>query len=684
LCSLHGKIDRLAVSVMWTFSPDFEKVKSVWYGRTVIHNVQAMTYDQARNILHDKAPDDLGKKSFPPPLTAGGRVSKHLIDPLKKSLTILTKLTRKLRSNREVIGGAVDLSSGDQGSELKFTLDNDGTPTKVVPKKEEEIHNTIAEMMIMANAFVARTIHTHFPDISLLRIHRPVEKDNFGELESLLHAGGVNFDGKSNKTLAQSLKRAKTNKEGSPLFSLFQSVATRAMTEAQYICTGSHDGHMGHYGLGIGFYTHFTSPIRRYADIVVHRLLLASLSKRNKDMEDDLYHDNSLFNKRPEKYIPESQAISVLKGDGLKNNMARNNNNCNDDSILDVLLNDEAMMTIKAPQSSLKTVSSLINDIYKQNQVVKICENLNEQNRKAKACAFQCQRLFLSLFFRNNADEATAVVLSLRQNGVIVYVPKYDIKGPIFLSNREGHVQIDPRLLGVSKAIGLPINPSISDSVQGLRIFPDGQCILNEANTQLELRIPGVKERIVLKCLDVITIRLSCNISESTSRVSPPCLHLISLKQNSPSKAHQVPDKDTGHNIINSKKVEESQPIKCLYESKKNIDAWTRNRSSIFHTLSSIKISSILDGTCLRQERTKRCYHSERVETISGRLVYSGFKSGNTSSVMPTLRQIDTLETQAVNGSLNASNRLEREATSRIQRLAAGKRNSKRTKAGKK
>ena len=153
-----------------------------------------MTYEQAHNILHDKDPEGTNY-SLPPPLTAGEPVDKRQKDGLKQDLALLTKLTRKLKKRRETDGGAVDLSSGDRGSELKFVLDDFGNPTKIVPKKELEIHNTIAELMIMANSFVAETIYKHFPDTALLRIHGSAKVENFDELESLLKASGSSFDG---------------------------------------------------------------------------------------------------------------------------------------------------------------------------------------------------------------------------------------------------------------------------------------------------------------------------------------------------------------------------------------------------------------------------------------------------------------------------------------------------------
>jgi DIS3-like exonuclease 1 len=185
-----------------------------------------MTYDQAHNILHDKPPDD-NSKPRPPPLTAGAPVNSFQISALKHDLSILTQLSRKLRKDREDIGGAVDLSSGDQGSELKFSLDENNNPTRVTPKKQEEIHQTIAEMMILANTWVAKTIHERMPDSALLRVHRSAEDSRFEDLKEVLKAGKIKFDGSSNMALAKSLKQAEETTKSGSLMSLFQSLATR-------------------------------------------------------------------------------------------------------------------------------------------------------------------------------------------------------------------------------------------------------------------------------------------------------------------------------------------------------------------------------------------------------------------------------------------------------------------------
>ena len=186
-----------------------------------------MTYDQAHNILHNQPPDD-PSHPIPPPLTAGFPVDPSSVASLKQDLEVLTKLARKLRKDRELIGGAVDLSNGEMGRELKFTLDESNNPTRVTPKRELEIHHTIAEMMILANQWVASKIYDSFPDSALLRIHRNVEEGRFEDLRDVLEAGKVAFDGSSNMALAASLQRADIQNAGNATVkSLFRSLATR-------------------------------------------------------------------------------------------------------------------------------------------------------------------------------------------------------------------------------------------------------------------------------------------------------------------------------------------------------------------------------------------------------------------------------------------------------------------------
>jgi len=671
LCSLHGNMDRYAVSVIWTLTPDLESVKSTWYGRTVIHNIQAMTYEQADNILHNKEPDD--PKILPPPLTAGTPVDRSLVKDLKNDLIILTELARKLRKRRETRGGAVDLSSGDRGSELKFILDENGRPTKVEPKKELEIHHTIAELMIMSNAFVAETIFKHYPDNSILRIHQKADLESFEELEKLLSLTGIHFDGNSNKALANTLKAAKSDKR-SLRDPLFQSLATRAMSEAQYICTGALEEGIGfsHYGLGIEMYCHFTSPIRRYADIAVHRLLLSSLSHNT----DEVLSQNVGVMKNTN-ILPESSAISILSGDRLKINEEPHNTEDNElsDDFLDSLIEGASAQVFANDPEKKKTIDNQ-SILYKTTELARICHNLNQQNRAAKRSSMDCQRLFLSLYFKDNIEITQAVIIGLRQNGLIVYIPKFDIKGPVYLVDRNGCVQINPKTMDLPTISGLPPSKDFM-IIDGCRMFPHGKCtIINgndttKANLEVSLPFNGTTRKAIFKYLDVITVQVSCDLSNTTARIPSPKIHLVS----------KTIDIDSTKSTL---REQNNEKLKSKTEVAGNFDepeCHVMSSKSIFQILSDIKITPMIEGPFRLESNKQKHYVKGRVQTLQGRIHFGGFKESqyhyenrvNESNIM-------TITDYAKQGNYDASRQIERDATSRIQRKAAEKRNTRRSK----
>lgn len=677
--------------------------------------IKAMTYDQAHNILHNLNPEDANFK-VPPPLTAGDAVDKSQIKNLKHDLSLLTQLTRKLKKRRETEGGAVDLSSGDRGSELKFVLDDAGNPTKVVPKQELEIHHTIAELMIMANSFVAETIYKHFPDTSLLRIHGSAKVDNFEELESLLKASGTSFDGKSNKALAKSLNDARARGLGSIQDNLFQSLATRAMSEAQYVCTGAlgGDGSLSHYGLGIDLYTHFTSPIRRYADVIVHRLLLESLSEKVSLASTIGTLDNRAIDNF-QSLIPDSNAISVLNGEGIKPGRglasdSDSNSDDNDDDaddFLDSLIEgaeelalgeskndeDESIHSnhVDANSTSLKV------SLYQTTELAKTCDILNLQNRTAKLSSMQCQRLFLSLYFRQNIEETDAIVVGLKQNGVIVYVPKFDMKGPLFLADKDGNVHVDPKFFGLPPSIGFDPSPKFVGA-EGCRMFPDGQCSIqdeyDESKAKVLLRLPSNKSEISFRRLDVVTVRLSCDVSNVVARIPPPNIQLISTSRSTSSAP-------SNHVLVQKVSRKDSKLPSAQMDSPKmhqssldNSSSYSPKQSeprSMFDVLCSIPNNASLTLAPYRMDvdsRKKRKKKTiERVQTIKGRIYMNSFNAYKFEG-----ESIDgdadvnhngetSLAAQAAIGDYDASKRIEREATARMQRIAAERRNAKRTRA---
>ncbi|KAJ1950293.1 hypothetical protein FBU59_000747, partial [Linderina macrospora] len=167
-------------------------------------------------------------------------------------------------------------------TEVKFSFDpvTHGI-TELTPKAGLEIHRVIEEAMVFANAAVARKIHSVFPQSALLRRHPSPSSDRFERLVKAARSRGFDVDCSSNKALAKSLARiveAAGTSDPDMIF-MAKSMATLAMQEAVYFATGDYQtAQFAHYGLALEYYTHFTSPIRRYADVIVHRQLVAALS----------------------------------------------------------------------------------------------------------------------------------------------------------------------------------------------------------------------------------------------------------------------------------------------------------------------------------------------------------------------------------------------------------------------
>uniref|UniRef100_A0A8C7K3L0 DIS3-like exonuclease 1 n=1 Tax=Oncorhynchus kisutch TaxID=8019 RepID=A0A8C7K3L0_ONCKI len=267
LCSLLGGVDRYAMSVMWDLDAQTLAVNTVWYGRTLIQSSYQLYYELAQALLNGEEAEVPELAQLPP----GERDAK--LAQLTQALETLTHVARQLRAQRDK-GGALEL----EGVEVRAQLDEDRNITALVPRQPLEVHETVAECMIYANHWVARKIQESFPQQALLRHHPPPRQEFFNQLQDSARARGFTIDTRSNKALADSLDRAVDPRD--PLVNrLLRVMATMAMSNALYFSTGACPvDQYYHYGLALDRYTHFTSPIRRYADMIVHRLLTAAIA----------------------------------------------------------------------------------------------------------------------------------------------------------------------------------------------------------------------------------------------------------------------------------------------------------------------------------------------------------------------------------------------------------------------
>ncbi|KAI9777811.1 MAG: exosome catalytic subunit dis3 [Peltula sp. TS41687] len=271
LCSLKPYVERFSFSTMWEISPNADVI-STTFTKSVIRSREAFSYEQAQKRIDDRSQQD----------------------DLTQGMRRLMSLSKKLKKKR-MKAGALNLAS----PEVRIQMESETSdPVDVETKKMLDTNSLVEEFMLLANISVAQKIHEVFPQTALLRRHPPPPKTNFDELSLQLKTKrDLALDVSSSKALAQSLDQCIDPDE--PYFNtLVRIMATRCMMSAEYFCAGTHSApEFRHYGLATDIYTHFTSPIRRYADLVVHRQLSFTLAQSSSGSQTSPSSSSSLQTK---------------------------------------------------------------------------------------------------------------------------------------------------------------------------------------------------------------------------------------------------------------------------------------------------------------------------------------------------------------------------------------------------
>ena len=262
LCSLRPKEDKLTFSAIFQITPKAE-VKEYWMGKTIIHSNHRFSYEEVQEIVEKE--DGL----------------------YRDEILILNNLAQRFRKHR-FKKGAINFSS----QEVRFKLDEKGKPIGIMIKESKEAHQLIEEFMLLAN----RTVAEHVGKIKIdkkeipfpYRIHDTPDEIKLLPFVEFAKKYGHTFDTKTPEGIASSFNQMLEDVKGKPEQHVLEQLGIRTMAKAIYTTEN-----IGHYGLGFKHYTHFTSPIRRYPDVLVHRILFDILNgnvEPDKKLEQKLRH----------------------------------------------------------------------------------------------------------------------------------------------------------------------------------------------------------------------------------------------------------------------------------------------------------------------------------------------------------------------------------------------------------
>ena len=290
-CSLRPHEEKYTFSAIFQLNPKAEVVDS-WFGRTVIYSDQRFAYEEAQQIIETKS------DVIPAEISLTGKeykVDANIVEATLK-LDELAKILRRKRMNE----GAISFDK----VEVKFNLNEEAEPVGVFFKISKDANHLIEEFMLLANKKVAEFIGKQKKTF-VYRIHDEPNEDKLINLQTVISKFGYSINMKSKQDISKSLNNLLNEVNGRKEQNLVDTLTIRSMSKAKYSTEN-----IGHYGLAFNYYSHFTSPIRRYPDVMAHRLLQYYLDG-GKSVSAEIYEEKCEHSSNMEALAAQAERDSV-------------------------------------------------------------------------------------------------------------------------------------------------------------------------------------------------------------------------------------------------------------------------------------------------------------------------------------------------------------------------------------
>ena len=273
VCSLRPNEEKLTFSAVFEINENAQ-ILNEWFGRTVTYSDKRFAYEEAQVIIETE-------KNFIPDNTSITNESYHVPDTIVEATLKLNALAKILRKKR-MKEGAISFDR----VEVKFNLDENANPTGVFFKESKDANKLIEEFMLLANRKVAEFIGKEKNKPSnktfIYRVHDEPDIEKLAALQNIVYNFGYKMNTLTRESTTESLNKLLNDVHGKPESNMIETLAIRTMSKAVYTTNN-----IGHYGLAFDYYSHFTSPIRRYPDVMTHRLLQYYLEGGKSPNQDD-------------------------------------------------------------------------------------------------------------------------------------------------------------------------------------------------------------------------------------------------------------------------------------------------------------------------------------------------------------------------------------------------------------